>query len=92
MRIAVENMPQRRALGVSLPLYWYNRPEQMARFPHVTLDTTHVGTWGWDLLDVYDTLRDRIAHLERGLAAHAGSPVSMVRTVMPRVDTRRPTS
>jgi sugar phosphate isomerase/epimerase len=63
VRIAVENMPQRRALGVSLPLYWFNRPELMTEFPHVTLDTTHVGTWGWDLLDVYETLRDRIAHV-----------------------------
>jgi sugar phosphate isomerase/epimerase len=63
VRIAVENMPQRRALGVSLPSYWFNRPEQMRRFEHVTLDTTHVGTWGWDLLAVYETLRDRIAHV-----------------------------
>jgi sugar phosphate isomerase/epimerase len=63
VRIAVENMPQRRALGVSLPIHWFNRPERMTGFPHVTLDTTHVGTWGWDLLDVYETLRDRIAHV-----------------------------
>jgi sugar phosphate isomerase/epimerase len=63
VRIAVENMPQRRALGFSLPVYWFNRPEQMTHFPHVTLDTTHVGTWGWDLLSVYETLRDRIIHV-----------------------------
>ena len=64
VRIAVENMPQRRALGISLPTYWFNRPQRMVeRFAHVTLDTTHVGTWGWDLLEVYETLRDRIAHV-----------------------------
>jgi sugar phosphate isomerase/epimerase len=63
VRIAVENMPQRRALGVSLPFYWFNRPQMMTRFPHVTLDTTHVGTWGWDLLAVYEMLRDRITHV-----------------------------
>jgi sugar phosphate isomerase/epimerase len=63
VRIAVENMPQRRVLGVSLPFYWFNRPERMTRFPRVTLDTTHVGTWGWDLLEVYEALRDRIAHV-----------------------------
>jgi sugar phosphate isomerase/epimerase len=61
--IAVENMPDRRVLGISLPAYWFNHPEQMARFPHVTLDTTHVGTWGWDLLGVYEPLRERIAHV-----------------------------
>jgi sugar phosphate isomerase/epimerase len=63
VRIAVENMPQRSFMGLSLPTYWFNRPERMARFPHLTLDTTHVGTWGWDLLAVYETLRDRIAHV-----------------------------
>jgi sugar phosphate isomerase/epimerase len=63
VRIAVENMPRRGALGVSLPTYWFNRPERMTRFAHVTLDTTHVGTWGWDLLGVYETLRERIAHV-----------------------------
>jgi sugar phosphate isomerase/epimerase len=63
VRIAVENMPWRGLLGVSLPLYWFNRPERMTGFPHLTLDTTHVGTWGWDLLAVYETLRDRIAHV-----------------------------
>jgi sugar phosphate isomerase/epimerase len=63
VQIAVENMPQRRFLGWSMPLYWFNRPERMAGFPHVTLDTTHVGTWGWDLLEVYETLRDRISHV-----------------------------
>ena len=61
--IAVENMPARRLLGLPLPLYWFNHPEQMIRFPHVTLDTTHVGTWGWDLLGAYEPLQDRIAHV-----------------------------
>jgi sugar phosphate isomerase/epimerase len=63
VRIAVENMPRRGLLGVSLSFYWFNRPEWMSGFPHVTLDTTHVGTWGWDLLSAYETLRDRIAHV-----------------------------
>jgi sugar phosphate isomerase/epimerase len=63
VRIAVENMPRRSLLGIPLPMYWFNRPEEMTRFAHVTLDTTHVGTWGWDLLAVYETLRDRIAHV-----------------------------
>jgi ribosomal protein S18 acetylase RimI-like enzyme len=35
----------------------------MVRFPHVTLDTTHIGTWGWDLLEVYEQLQGRIAHV-----------------------------
>ena len=63
VRIAVENMPDRRFLGLSLPLYWFNRPEKLHRFPHLTLDTTHIGTWGWDLLQVYETLSNRVAHV-----------------------------
>jgi sugar phosphate isomerase/epimerase len=61
--IAVENMPARWFLGIPLPFYWFNRPERMARFPHVTLDTTHVGTWGWDLLDAYEPLAGNLAHV-----------------------------
>ena len=29
VQIAVENMPRRGMLGLSLPLYWFNRPERM---------------------------------------------------------------
>jgi sugar phosphate isomerase/epimerase len=61
--IAVENMPARRLLGVSLPLYWFNSPLKMRRFAHVTLDTTHVGTWGWDLLETYAQFEGRVAHV-----------------------------
>jgi sugar phosphate isomerase/epimerase len=61
--IAVENMPARRFLGMRLSAYWFNRWDDLARFPHLTLDTTHVGTWGADVLAVYDRLRRRVAHV-----------------------------
>ena len=61
--IAVENMPDRRFLGMSLPLYWFNQLDELARFPHMTLDTTHIGTWGLDLLQVWDALGARVAHV-----------------------------
>jgi sugar phosphate isomerase/epimerase len=35
----------------------------MTRFPHVTLDTTHIGTWGWELLDTYESLARCVAHV-----------------------------
>ena len=35
--IAVENMPARRLLGISLPLYWFNRLQDVARFRHLGL-------------------------------------------------------
>jgi len=61
--IAVENMPARRILGVPLSVYWFNRWDHLARFPHLTLDTTHIGTWGADVLEAYDKLGQRVAHV-----------------------------
>lgn len=61
--IAIENMPRRDVFGLPVPLYWFNHPDALARFPHLTFDTTHVGTWGWDLLAVYEQLKTRIAHV-----------------------------
>jgi len=61
--ICVENMPSRRMLGVSLPLYWFNCAEELIAFPHLTLDTTHVGTWGDDLLAFYGQIAPRVAHV-----------------------------
>lgn len=61
--VAIENMPKRQFLGVDMPLYWFNHPDQLLRFPHLTLDTTHIGTWGWDLMVVYEQLKSRVAHV-----------------------------
>jgi len=61
--IAVENMPARRFLGRLWGLYWFNTPEEMRRFPHLTLDTTHLGTWGLDPVAVYAQVSDRVVHV-----------------------------
>jgi sugar phosphate isomerase/epimerase len=61
--VAVENMPLRRFLSLPLNTYWFNSPAELARFPHLTLDTTHLGTWGLDPLAVYGRLRERVAHV-----------------------------
>lgn len=61
--IAVENLPRRAVLGVSLPLYWFNTPDAIIRFKRLTFDTTHVGTWGWNLLDVYERIKANVAHV-----------------------------
>ncbi|MBN1640113.1 MAG: sugar phosphate isomerase/epimerase [Anaerolineae bacterium] len=63
VRIAVENMPQQDFLGVSLPLYQYNDLDRLADLPHLTFDTTHIATWGLDLLDAWDKVRHRVAHV-----------------------------
>lgn len=61
--VAVENMPASRFLGLRLNRYWFNTPERWARFPHVTLDTTHLGTWGLNPLAVYERVKERVAHV-----------------------------
>ncbi len=61
--IAIENMPVRRLGIVGFNGTWFNTPQQMTRFPHITMDTTHLGTWGLEPLVVYETLRQRIAHV-----------------------------
>ncbi|MBN1935345.1 MAG: sugar phosphate isomerase/epimerase, partial [Anaerolineae bacterium] len=61
--VAIENMPRRAVLGVAVPLYWFNSPAQIVRFKHLTLDTTHIGTWGWNVLDVYEQVKANIAHV-----------------------------
>lgn len=61
--IAVENMPAMRMLGCRTSGVWFNRPEELQRFPHLTLDTTHLATWGLEPLAIYDQLKERVAHV-----------------------------
>ena len=61
--IGVENMPARRFLGRRLAIHYLNNPEALRSLPHLTLDTTHAGTWGWDLLGIYEQLKARIVHV-----------------------------
>jgi len=61
--IGVENMPSKQFLGLRINGYWFNTPAALSHFPHLTLDTTHLGTWGLDPLAVYGQLRERVAHV-----------------------------
>jgi sugar phosphate isomerase/epimerase len=63
LRVGVENMPAKLLLGRRLKLHAMNDVETLAGLPHLTLDTTHVGTWGWDLLAVYERLKERVIHV-----------------------------
>jgi sugar phosphate isomerase/epimerase len=63
IKIGVENMPVKHVLGRTLDIYWLNDMEGLSGMPHLTLDTTHIGTWGWDLLAVYERLKERIVHV-----------------------------
>ncbi|MFZ5916309.1 MAG: sugar phosphate isomerase/epimerase family protein [Chloroflexota bacterium] len=61
--VAVENMPAFRLGRRRLDVHRLNRIEEWYHFPRLTLDTTHLGTWGLDILDVYERLADRVAHV-----------------------------
>jgi len=61
--IGVENMPAKRLLGRRVSLWALNRVSVLERMPHLTLDTTHLGTWGLDPLAVYERLKGRIVHV-----------------------------
>jgi sugar phosphate isomerase/epimerase len=62
--IAVENLPYRRQwFGLYKSLWHRNTPDDWAKLEHWTLDTTHVGTWGHDLLALYERLKRRLAHI-----------------------------
>jgi sugar phosphate isomerase/epimerase len=61
--IAVENMPWHRLLGLEINAYWFNSIAELDRFPHLTLDTTHFGTWGFDPVAAYARLKEKIAHV-----------------------------
>jgi sugar phosphate isomerase/epimerase len=61
--IGVENMPAKRFLGRRVSIFALNDLERLACVPHVTLDTTHLGTWGLDPLAVYERLKMQVVHV-----------------------------
>jgi sugar phosphate isomerase/epimerase len=63
VRLCVENMPARRFIGWRINPCWWNTVDEWPRFPHLTLDTTHLGTWGLDPLSVYRQIKARVSHL-----------------------------
>jgi len=63
VKVGVENMPAKHILGRQVDIHWLNNLETLSRMPHLTLDTTHIGTWGTDLLAIYEQLKAHIVHV-----------------------------
>lgn len=61
--LCIENMPARRLLGRRWNAHVWNTLGEIVRFPHLTLDTTHLGTWGIDPIDVYSRLKGYVRHV-----------------------------
>lgn len=61
--VGVENMPVKQVLRRRWSPYRLNNVDTLATLPHLTLDTTHVGTWGLDPVAIYERLKARIVHI-----------------------------
>ena len=61
--VTIENMPRHRLGPRLVNLFDMNEIRDLRRFPALTLDTAHVGTWGVNLLETYDVLADRVTHV-----------------------------
>lgn len=66
--LCIENLPAQKAFGRRVnPAHWnaHSRAtlDDMTRFPNITLDTTHLGTWGLDPLEAYDRWGQRVKHV-----------------------------
>jgi sugar phosphate isomerase/epimerase len=63
MQLCIENMPAKRFLGrLWSPAHW-NTIEKVQRFSSLTMDTTHLGTWGLNPVEVYKQLNGRVKHI-----------------------------
>lgn len=61
--LCIENMPARRIVGRRLGVHYWNTAREIIRFPNITLDTTHLGTWGVDPEKAYRYLNGRVRHV-----------------------------
>jgi len=76
--VAVENMPLKWIRWwpfAPLEMWRMNGLEEWGAFPHLTLDTTHLGTKGLDPLMVYERVRDRVVHVHLSNAHREGRRV-----------------
>lgn len=61
--IVVENLPCRRLGPFRYNGYRLNTLDRWGQLPHLNLDTTHLATWGYDLLPTYERHKERIRHI-----------------------------
>ena len=66
--LCIENMPARTMLGKRFGVHHWNACDEqtlhaITRFPALTMDTTHLGTWGLDPAQVYAVWGKRVQHI-----------------------------
>ncbi len=63
VRLCIENLPAKRWLGRRVNFNTWNTGDEICRFPALTLDTTHLATWGLEPLEVYRRWQTRVQHV-----------------------------
>lgn len=61
--LCIENMPARRHWGRLFNAHRWNTIAEIQRFPALTMDTTHLGTWGLEPVDIYPQWGERVRHI-----------------------------
>ncbi len=66
--LCIENLPAQRVLNLPInPARWNAHSRAtvgaITRFPHITMDTTHLGTWGLEPVEVYSCWGQRVKHV-----------------------------
>jgi sugar phosphate isomerase/epimerase len=61
--LCIENLPAVRAGGRRINMAAWNTPVGAARFRFLTMDTTHLGTWGIDPERYFEDAGGRIRHI-----------------------------
>jgi len=63
VKLCIENMPAYHWGKRRLNIHRWNGVDEITRFPALTMDTTHLGTWKLDPAEVYAQWRDKVAHV-----------------------------
>ncbi len=61
--VVVENLPCRKLGRFTYDGYQMNTIAEWGSLPHLNFDTTHLATWGHDILAVYEQVKTRIRHV-----------------------------
>jgi sugar phosphate isomerase/epimerase len=61
--VVVENLPCRRIGPITYNGYQMNTIGQWGLLPHLNLDTTHLATWGQDIVATYEQVKSKVRHI-----------------------------
>lgn len=68
VKLCIENLPAKTVFGHRMNVARWNAHDRrsvadITRFPHITMDTTHLGTWGLDPTEIYVRWNQRVRHI-----------------------------